>query len=284
MGKKKKPIVKKKKSKIQSAADEIERLERSVKRRYKKLEKEGNENLVEKPKHKDKPKTLKEANATIFEMESYLRHTSPKAGIRKAAKIGKKINERNKIEKEYKQVKRLRSQGAKAFNEMIKKPINEELKNRGSRTLPFDEFLKGFTIGSSPNEIKNKDLRKRYIDIYEKDLNFLKNHPKNSGELLVDSKIADYKRDALEQMSKNATTGEYDDAMDALLKMNNKQFALWYAENSATIDALKEKYTENSSHWDAIEALTGSLFESLGLRETEDTKEEIEKFIMRGGK
>lgn len=262
----------KKKTKLQSFVDEIAKLERSVNRRSKQLEKLGVE--TDKPKTEKRPKTVKEAKQTIFKLESYLRHTSTNASVRKGAERGQKIKEVKREEKQmdkvYRAAKKLREEASKAFKDMIKNPINQELKKSGKRAISFEDILEEFTIGSNPKDIKNKKVRDEFTELYRKDANFLKNHPKNSGELFVDSTIADYKRDVLEQLHKGADADAYADAMDLILSMDNKDFMKWYMDNESSINTLKYKYPDVRVHWDSIETLTGSLFESLGVIEKEE--------------
>jgi hypothetical protein len=257
-----KEMVKGKKSKLQSMADEIAKLERSVKRRSNQLEKAGKK--TERPKHA-KPTNVKEAKKMIFEMESYLRHTSSNPSVVKGAKRGSQIKKNHQIEDDYRSAKRLRKMASEAFKREFKNPINEERKAKGLRGISFEDFSDQFNIGSSPNKVKNKMVKSEWADMYKQDALFLKNHPQNSGEEFVESKISDYKRFALEQLSKSASDDEYADAMDLLLKMDNKSFLLWYTENENTLEELKHKYTEVNSHWDAIQSLTDGLFESLGV-------------------
>jgi hypothetical protein len=251
-----------KKTKLQSYADEIAKLERNVKRRFNQLEKEGKK--TKKPSH-TKPKTVKEAKQMIFEMESYLRHNSKNASVRMGAKRGKEIKKGYQIEADYKQAKKLRKLAHEAFTRSLKNPINKELEKKGSRTLDFEEFTKQFDIGSSPNEYKTKIAKQELANMYKKDAMFLKNHPTNAGEQFVESKISEYKRFVLEQLSKSSDDDQYADAMDMILKMNSKQFMLWFDSNENALEELKHRYTNVSIHHDDIESTTQSLFESLGV-------------------
>jgi small-conductance mechanosensitive channel len=259
------------KTKLQVIAEEIAKLERQVNRRHNQLEKMGVE--TDRPQ-KEKPKTVKQAKEIIFKMESYLRHTSTNKSVRKGAERGKKIKEFKREEKQmdrvYKDAKKLREEASKAFRDMIKNPINQDLKNRGIRPLDFENILDEFTIGSNPKDIQNKKVRDEFRQLYQSDSSFLKNHPVNSGELFVDSKIAEYKRDVLEQLHKGADVDAYADAMDVLLSMDNKDFMKWYLGNESAINTLKYKYPERKLDWGSIESLTDSLFESLGVKELEE--------------
>jgi hypothetical protein len=253
-----------KKSKLRIHSEEIAKLERQVTRRINQLDKLGVE--TERPKH-EKPKTVKQAKEIIFQMESFLRHTSTNASERKGAERGAKIKtakrEAKQIDRDYNTVKKGMEKAKEYFLDNIAKPINESREKNGFQKRDFSDELQEFMLGLNPNKIKNE----RYKEESKKRLKELVLEFKKDphGYITVAEKpITQLRLNILHSLRNATSSDEYDEIAKRLNGMSDKEFLEHYKANKSTYNSIMFDSDQEISDLDMYD-YTSEVKESLGL-------------------
>jgi hypothetical protein len=230
-----------KKPKLQNYAEEIAKLERQVNRRYNQLNKQGVE--TEKPQ-KEKPKTVKQAKEIIFKMESYLRHTSSNASERKGAERGEKIRkeklENKRMDRDYRNAKKLMKKAKDYFLDEIADPINSKRMQKGLPLRSFKDELNDFILGLNPKDIKDKKYQKESAKrMRELSLKY-KNNPSGAHKELVNEGAVTLRLNILHSLGNITSSKEYEKFSKYFQAMSEQELYNHYKANQGLYDRIMD--------------------------------------------